>query len=76
MSIGSKPADKLVPCHSHSHRMQDSSRELQCMIQQEGEGLLLASMHKDLLVGFCCHTWPVGNGTGRYQQGTEHERET
>ena len=75
MSIGSKPADKLVQCHCHSPHMQDSSWEQLGMIQEE-VGLLLVSKHKDLLVGFCCHTWWVGNGRGRCQQGTEHERET
>ena len=74
MSIGSKPADKLVQFHCHSLHMQDSSWELLGMIQEVG--LLLVSKHKDLLVGFCCHTWGVGNGMRGCQQGTEHERET
>lgn len=34
MSIGSKPADKLVPNHCHSPRMQDSSWEHQGMIDR------------------------------------------
>lgn len=70
MSIGSKPADKPVPCHFHNPRMEDSSWELQGMNQLVG--LPQVSMHKDLLVGFCCHTWSVENGMEELEQGIEH----
>lgn len=62
LSIGSKPADMLVPNHYRSPRMQDSSWELQGMNQQGEEGLLLVSKHRGWWVGSCFHTWEVGMG--------------
>lgn len=74
MSIGSKPADKLVPYHFHNPHMEDSSLELLDMNQLGG--LPRVSMHKDWLVGFCCHTWLVENGMEELEQGIEHVKET
>lgn len=74
MSIGSKPADKLVPCHCHNHRMQGRSWELRGRIQPWGQPLV--SKHKGLSVGFCCHTWLAGNGTGELELGIEHGKVT
>lgn len=70
MSIGSKPADKLVPYHFRNLHMENSSWELQ------GMGLPQVSMHKDWLVGFCCHTWWVENGMEELAQGIGHVKET
>lgn len=61
ISICSKPADKLVPFHCHKHRIQDSSLELQGMVQQVEEGLLQVSTDKDWLLPVSMHNgWLVG----------------
>lgn len=70
-SIGSKPADKLVPNCCHSLHMQDNSWEHLGMIQQVGvEGLLLVSMHKGVLADSCFHKLAmIGRvGTGMVTQ--------
>lgn len=74
MSIGSKPADKLVPYHCHNRHMQGRSWELQGMIQPWG--LAQGSRHRDLLAGFCCHTCLVGNGMEELELGIERVKET
>lgn len=53
MSIGSKPADKLVRNHCHTLHMLDNSKELQGMTQQL-EGQPQESKHTEM-VDSCCH---------------------
>lgn len=75
-SIGSKPADKLVPRHFHSHHREDSSWEERGMILREVVELLQVSRHRGLSADSSHHTWAVANGMWGLQLGIDHVRVT